>query len=89
MGSTHLTCNKNGFNMFFSDLNIWILLKAFTTYVRPKLEYNTLKLQYNTSVWSPHLHKYIIAVESVQRRFTKLICKRCNVGYDTPHILTD
>ena len=31
-----------------SSKNIWTLMKAFVTYVRPKLEYNT-------SVWSPHL----------------------------------
>jgi len=60
----------------FSTSNILILLKAFTTYVHPKLEYNT-------SVWSPHLHEDINTVESVQRRFTKLICRRCNVPYSS------
>ena len=42
----------------FSSKNIWILLKAFITYVRPKLEYNTV-------VWSPHLDKDKILIESV------------------------
>ena len=31
----------------FNSNNIWILLKAYTTYVRSKLEYNT-------SIWSPY-----------------------------------
>ena len=42
----------------FSSKNIWTLRKAFVRYVRPKLEYNT-------PVWSPYLHKDIIAVESI------------------------
>ena len=40
------------------------LIKAFTTYVRPLLEYNS-------PVWSPFLLKDINSLESVQRRFTK------------------
>jgi hypothetical protein len=43
-----------------------ILVKAFTTYVRPLLEYCT-------PVWSPHFKKLIHMVENVQRRFTKRI----------------
>ena len=43
-----------------------ILVKAFTTYVRPLLEYCT-------PVWSPHLKKFIHMIENVQRRFTKRI----------------
>ena len=43
-----------------------ILVKAFTTDVRPLLEYCT-------PVWSPHLNKFIHMVENVQRRFTKRI----------------
>ncbi len=41
-----------------------ILLKAFTTYVRPLLEYAS-------SVWSPCFSTYIQQLESVQRQFTK------------------
>ena len=44
----------------FSSRNVWTLLKAYTTYVRPKLEYNTV-------VWSPFLHENINLVESVQK----------------------
>ena len=56
----------------FRSKNIWILLKLYKTYVRPKLEYNT-------PVWSPYLLKDINAVENVQKRFTKIICRRCNI----------
>ena len=41
-----------------------LLVRTFTTYVRPLLEYNSI-------IWSPHLKKDIEAVEKVQRRFTK------------------
>ena len=59
----------------FSSKNIWTLLKAYTTYVRPKLEYNTV-------VWSPFLHKDINLVESVQKKFTRHICIRCNISFN-------
>ena len=42
------------------------LVKGFTVYVRPLLEYCS-------TVWSPHLHKDIEAIERVQRRFTKYL----------------
>ena len=51
------------------------MLKAYTTYVRPKLEYNTV-------VWSPFLHKDINLVESVQKKFTRHICIRCKISID-------
>ena len=60
----------------FSSRNIWILLKAYTTYVRPKLEYNTV-------VWSPFLHKDINLVESVQKKFTRHICIRCKISFNS------
>ena len=41
-----------------------LLLKAFTVYVRPILEFDS-------PVWSPHFHQDIERLESVQRRFTK------------------
>ena len=40
----------------FNSKNIWTLLKLYTTYVRPKLEFNTL-------VWSPYLKQDINKVE--------------------------
>ena len=45
---------------------ISILLRAFTPYVRPLVEYCS-------SVWSPHTVTNINKLESVQRRFTKKI----------------
>ena len=56
----------------FNSHNVWILLKAYFTYVRPILEYNTV-------VWSPYLKKDIYMIESVQKRFTKKICYRCKI----------
>ena len=66
----------------FSSKNIWTLLKAYTTYVRPKLEYNTV-------VWCPFLHKDINLVESVQKKFTRHICKvilihvKCKISFNS------
>ena len=58
------------------QLNIWTLLKAYTTYFRSKLEYNT-------SVWSPHSKRYMHAIESVQKNFTRKICIHCNVPFSS------
>ena len=60
----------------FSTRNIWILLKAFVTYVRPKLEYNT-------SIRSPHFKKDITSIESVQKHFTRVACNRCNIPFSS------
>ena len=49
---------------FFLSRNPKLLTAAFTSYVRPLLEYAS-------PVWSPHLIKDIDAIEKVQRRFTK------------------
>ena len=43
-----------------------LLVKAFITYVRPIVEYNS-------PVWSPNALKDINRIEAVQRRFTKRI----------------
>ena len=48
----------------FLSRNLKLLTAAFTSYVRPLLEYAS-------PVWSPHLIKDIDAIEKVQRRFTK------------------
>lgn len=48
----------------FSSRNHSLLVKAFTTYVRPLLEYCSV-------VWSPHLRCLSDKIESVQRHFTK------------------
>ena len=60
----------------FSINNVWILLKAYTTYVRPILVYNCV-------IWSPYLKKDIIKIESVQKQFTRTICKRCNIRFSS------
>ena len=56
----------------FKTTNKDILLKAYTTYVRPLVEYET-------SVWSPYLKGDIRAVERVQRTFTRRLFERCNL----------
>jgi hypothetical protein len=58
----------------FASKNIWILHKAYLTYVRPLVEYGSV-------VWSPYLQKDIDSVESVQRYFTKKICIKCNIPF--------
>ena len=60
----------------FSTKNIWILLKAFSTYVRPKVEFNT-------SVWNPYFKKNIVLLESVQRNFTRYAFIRCNIPFNS------
>ena len=39
------------------------------------------KLEYNTSVWSPSLQQDIDKIEKVQHRYTKSICRRCNIPF--------
>ena len=48
----------------FVSRNVDLLVRAFITYVRPVLEYNSV-------TWSPHLKYHIERIEKVQRRFTK------------------
>ena len=58
----------------FSSRNSQLLVKAFTTYVRPLLEYNTY-------IWSPNDVRNITKLESVQRRFTKRIPSVSHLSY--------
>ena len=58
----------------FNSKNIWTLLKLYTTYVRPKLEFNTL-------VWSPYLKQDINKVEKIQQKFTKFPMRKCNIPF--------
>ena len=60
----------------FRTKNIWTLVKLYKSYVRPKLEYNT-------QVWSPYLVKDKKALEKVQKRYTKIICRRCNISFSS------
>jgi hypothetical protein len=50
----------------FLSKNLSLLKLAFTSYVRPLLEYAI-------PIWSPYLAKHISIIENVQRRFTKYI----------------
>ena len=59
----------------FSTRNVWILLHVYITYVRPKLEYNTV-------IWSPYLKKDF-ELESVRKKFTRDICVRCNISFNS------
>ena len=61
---------------FTKTTNIWHLLKLFTVYIRPKLEYCT-------PVWSPNLLKDIRKIEKIQRFFTRKIFQRCNMSYSS------
>jgi len=58
----------------FVSRDIDILTKAFTTYVRPILEYCT-------PLWSPHTACNINKIESCQRWFTKRIKCLCGLDY--------
>ena len=58
----------------FSCRNADLLLKAYTTYIRPLLEYNTY-------IWSPADVDSINKLENVQRRFTKRIPSLSNQCY--------
>jgi len=52
-----------------------LLMRAFLTYVRPILEYNSI-------IWSPCAVGDIVAIKSVQRRFTKRLPYMNNKWYD-------
>jgi hypothetical protein len=58
----------------FASRDIRILRQAFTTYVRPVLEYAS-------NVWSPHLLKHINGIEKVQKLFTRRIPSLANLTY--------
>ena len=58
----------------FVSRNVDISSKAFTTYVRPILEYCT-------PVWSPHTACNINKIVSYQRWFTKHIKGLCGLDY--------
>ena len=60
----------------FTSNNIWVLLQAYTTYVRPIVEYAS-------SVWNPIMKGDIDSIESVQKYFTKKACYRCRIPFDS------
>ena len=50
----------------FVSGDVALLVRAFTVYVRPIVEYNSV-------IWSPQTKLEIETIEKVQRRFTKRI----------------
>ena len=58
----------------FSPLNTNLLVNLYKTYIRPILEYNTC-------TWSPHLQSEIDSAESIQRKFTRILCQRANISF--------
>ena len=60
----------------FSSKNVWTLLRTYTTFVRPILEYGSI-------IWSPQFIKNINSVEQVQRYFTRKIFRRCGIPYNS------
>ena len=72
--STRAMTRANLIHKCFLSKNRSSLLRAFKSFVRPVLEYNS-------PVWSPRLVKDIKRIESVQRRFTKRIPGLENIKY--------
>ena len=58
----------------FSPKNTQLLVNLYKMYVRPIMEYNTC-------TWSPHLKSEIELAESVQRKFTRLLCQKANISF--------
>ena len=58
---------------FSKSKNIWILLKLYKIYVRPKLEFST-------PIWSPFLKNDIT---KIQKRFIKFACQKCNIPFSS------
>ena len=60
----------------FHSNNLWTLLNAYTTFVRPTLEYSSI-------VWNPYLVQEVRSLERVQRFFTRRILQRCRIQYNS------
>ena len=58
----------------FSTKNVWILLKAFITYVRPKLKYNS-------PVWNPYFKKDVRLSECIHKKFSRDVFIHCNIPF--------
>ena len=61
--------------MFYFEGHYYTTIRAFTTYVRPLLEYATC-------IWSPQHVTAVRQIESVQRRFTKRLPGLKHLSYD-------
>ena len=60
----------------FKTRNPIILVRAFTTYIRPIIEYCS-------PVWSPHQTMLIKSIENIQKRFTKKISNNSCLSYSS------
>lgn len=60
----------------FASRNLQLMRKAFITYIRPIVEYNSI-------LWSPNLVYLIDLIESVQRKFTKRITSLSSLPYSS------
>jgi hypothetical protein len=71
------TCNKiiGQISRSFSNRDPNLMMEIFNCYVRPHLEYAV-------TVWNPWLQKDIDTLESVQRRFTRLIAGMKGMNYE-------
>jgi hypothetical protein len=58
----------------FRTRDVTVLVRAYTTFVRPVLEYASV-------VWSPHFIKDVRLLERVQRNFTKRLSGMRNLTY--------
>ena len=60
----------------FKTNNCRIYTNLYKTYIRPILEYNC-------TTWMPYLITDIKKIESVQATFTRKLCKKLNIKYDS------
>ena len=75
-------------SIFGKSINtVWQILKSFSSR-DPKFYVNLFKLyvrpllEYNVSTWMPSLIGDIKLVESVQGKFTRLLCRKLNIKYN-------
>lgn len=59
----------------FRYSDILFRLQMYKTFVRPMLEYSNC-------VWSPHFQTDVVAIENVQRKFSKYLPGLFNLSYD-------
>ena len=51
-----------------------LFINLYKIYIRPIIEYNS-------SIWMPHKISDIEKLESIQIKFTRILCKKLNIGY--------
>ena len=70
--------NTISHNIFrtFSSQDHQLYIQLYKWHIRPLLEYNT-------SIWTPHQISDIKLAEIAQRKFTKRLCQRSNIKFDS------